>query len=174
LARESSFQKERTKCTPLKRALLECQLDGSEVLLERADGPAALGLEVKQVTPRLVHRTDVPHFIKFAVFPLFNPTERQSLGSAHVRPAVINPTFSILVKERTRSLRMRPLLGQKYRIAPTDVFGLHLEDRQFIDAASAATGPATETRPATPGYQVCLGIHLLIEPVETIHRHPQK
>ncbi|MBT4501094.1 MAG: hypothetical protein HOC74_25415, partial [Gemmatimonadetes bacterium] len=62
--------------------------------------------------------------------------------------------------------------GEELRVVEADVFGLHLEDGDFVDAAAAAAEAALEAIGVLFGEFVRLPIHLLVQLVQ-LFAHPR-
>jgi hypothetical protein len=146
------------------------QLDRLQFLLERPDCPALLGLEIENLTIGFVHGADVPHFIELVLGSLFDPSERQPLGSADVRPMFINPASAVLVEKGARPFGVRPGVPKKGPVAASDLLCLHLEDRQLVDAATAAPQAAVQAHAMQPGHPPHFCLYLLIESFKALHR----
>ena len=145
-----------------------------EALLEGAQGPACVGVELFEGGAVEVLRADVAVLDDVAgLLFLGEPAERQALRSADVRAMRVDTARSRLVEERA-ARRARRALGEERRVVTLDDGRLQLEHGEPIRAASGAALAALEAR----GVRSCDGrrdfLHRgmeLLDPVDDLGRN---
>jgi hypothetical protein len=116
-----------------------------EALFDRPQGPAIFCGQELDGLARFVEGTDVAK-LDGAPVSFLDPPQGQALGSADVRALGVDSTCALRIEEGAGPLGVRNPHGEKAGVATANGLGLHVEDREPIDAARAAAPPALEAR----------------------------
>jgi hypothetical protein len=133
-------------------------LKAGKTLLERAKRPAFLDGQALDGLAGLVERTDVAKLDRLPV-PFVDPSQWKALGSADVGALRVDSTGAFGVEECARPFDVRSARAEKLGVMATNGLGLHLEDRQPINAARAASPPALQAIGMQDMEPTCLAIH---------------
>jgi hypothetical protein len=122
-----------------------CKLQSPQTLLDRSDRPARIRGQTFDGLARIIERTDVAE-LDGVFLSILDPPERKPLGSADVGTVGVDSTSSLLVEKGAGAFGMRYTGDEKLHVMAADLLGLHVEDRQPIDATRAAAAPALQSR----------------------------
>jgi len=106
----------------------------------------------------LVERANVTKLDMLPV-PLVDPPEWKALGSADVGAVRVDSTGAFAVEESAGPLDMRSAHTEQLGVMAANGLGLHIEDRQPINAARATSPPALQAIGMQDMEPTCLAIH---------------